>query len=83
MRHLEFRITAPFAGKKIEWFLRGDQGISHRVVIQLKKLPEGILLNGPATPAPSIDWPRGPAGDQPAGGTPPHVCEPAGGGNCL
>lgn len=46
MRHLEFRITAPFAGKKIEWFLRGDQGISHRVVIQLKKLPEGILLNG-------------------------------------
>ena len=40
MRHLEFRITAPFAGKKIEWFLRGDQGISHRVVIQLKKLPE-------------------------------------------
>lgn len=46
MRHLEYRITQPYAGKKIEWFLRGDQGISRRVVIQLKKLPDGILLNG-------------------------------------
>lgn len=46
MRHLEFVIGPQHSGKKIEWFLRGDQGISYRVVTQLKKDPVGILLNG-------------------------------------
>ncbi len=46
MRELRYEITPEEAGKKIEWFLRGDKGISRRVVIALKQTPDGITLNG-------------------------------------
>ena len=46
MRVLRFEITPEDAGKKIEWYLRGDKGISRRVVITLKNTPDGITLNG-------------------------------------
>ncbi len=46
MRILRYDITPQDAGKKIEWFLRGDKGISRRVVIALKNTPGGITRNG-------------------------------------
>lgn len=46
MRILQYTITAEHAGKKIEWFLRGDMGISRRVIVSLRHQPGNILLNG-------------------------------------
>ena len=46
MRTFRYLITAEDAGDQIQHFLRFKQGISRKVVISLKHLPEGILLNG-------------------------------------
>lgn len=46
MTTLRFPITAEYEGEQIQHFLRFRQGISRKVVISLKHLPEGILLNG-------------------------------------
>ena len=59
MTTFRYLITAEDAGDQIQHFLRFKQGISRKVVISLKHLPEGILLNGSGfskirKPAPSI-----------------------------
>ena len=46
MTTFRYLITAEDAGDQIQHFLRFKQGISRKVVISLKHLPEGILLNG-------------------------------------
>ena len=46
MTTFRYLITAEDAGDQIQHFLRFKQGISRKVVISLKNLPEGILLNG-------------------------------------
>ena len=46
MTTFRFSVTAEDAGDQIQHFLRFKQGISRKVVISLKHLPEGILLNG-------------------------------------
>ena len=46
MTTFRYSITAAEAGDEIQHFLRFKQGISRKVVISLKHLPEGILLNG-------------------------------------
>lgn len=44
-RDLEYRITSADEGLTISDFLK-KQGFSHAVIVQLKKLTEGIVLNG-------------------------------------
>lgn len=46
MTTFRYTITAEDAGDEIQHFLRFKQGISRKVVISLKHLPEGILRNG-------------------------------------
>ena len=46
MRTIRYPIGPGDGGKTVERFLRGDQGFSGRMVITLKKLPRGLLLNG-------------------------------------
>lgn len=46
MATFRYTITAEDAGTEIQHFLRFRQGISRKVVISLKHLPEGILRNG-------------------------------------
>lgn len=53
MATFRYTITAEDAGTEIQHFLRFRQGISRKVVISLKHLPEGILRNG--THARTID----------------------------
>ena len=50
MTTFRYLITAEDAGDQIQHFLRFKQGISRKVVISLKHLPEGILLNGSRFP---------------------------------
>ena len=44
-RDLEYKITAQDNGVTISEYLK-KQGFSHAVIVQLKKIPESILLNG-------------------------------------
>ena len=44
-RDLEYNITAQDNGVTISDYLK-KQGFSHAVIVQLKKIPESILLNG-------------------------------------
>ena len=44
-RDLEYKITAQDNGVTISDYLK-KQGFSHAVIVQLKKIPESILLNG-------------------------------------
>ena len=44
-RDLEYNITAQDNGVTISDYLK-KQGFSHAVTVQLKKIPESILLNG-------------------------------------
>ena len=46
LRTIRYPIGPGDGGKTVERFLRGDQGFSGRMVITLKKLPRGLLLNG-------------------------------------
>ena len=46
MRTIRYQIGPEDGGRTVEQFLRGKQGFSGRVVIALKKLPQGLLLNG-------------------------------------
>lgn len=46
MRTIRYIIGPADQGKTVERFLRRDQGFSGGVVLALKKLPEGLLLNG-------------------------------------
>lgn len=46
MRTIRYPIGPEGQGKTVEQFLRKDQGFSGRVIIALKKLPQGLLLNG-------------------------------------
>ena len=46
MATFRYTITAEDAGTEIQHFLRFRQGISRKVIISLKHLPEGILRNG-------------------------------------
>ncbi len=46
MRTIKYIISDEDAGKKVEEFLMKKQGFSRRVITALKKLPEGMLLNG-------------------------------------
>lgn len=45
LRTIQYSITKAEAGKTVEQFLK-SQGISQRVIIALKKLPDGMLLDG-------------------------------------
>ena len=45
-RQLEFLIGDEFDGKKIQSFLRGHLKMSARLVTSLKRIENGILLNG-------------------------------------
>lgn len=49
MRTIRYPIGPEDGGRTVEQFLRKKQGFSGRVVISLKKLPEGLLLNGEHT----------------------------------
>lgn len=46
MRTIQYTIEPEDTGKKVEEFLMKKQGFSRRVITALKKLPEGMLLNG-------------------------------------
>ena len=46
MRTIRYPIGPEDGGKTVERFLRGDQGFSGGVVLELKKLPRGLLVNG-------------------------------------
>lgn len=46
MRTIRYEIGPGDDGKTVERFLRRDQGYSSGVVTELKKLPEGLLLDG-------------------------------------
>ena len=46
MRTIRYTIGEEDRGRTVEQFLRGKQGFSGRVLISLKKLPRGLLLNG-------------------------------------
>lgn len=46
MVNLRYQIGEEEAGQEIQHFLRFGQGISRKVVIALKNIPEGILKNG-------------------------------------
>lgn len=46
MRTLEFYILPEDDGRRVDDFLFRGKGISHRVITSLKKLPDGMLLNG-------------------------------------
>lgn len=41
-----YEITEEASGEEIQHFLRFRQGLSRKVIISLKTLPEGILING-------------------------------------
>lgn len=49
MRTISYRIGAQDSGRRVDDFLIRGQGISRRVVITLKKLPDGLLINGTHT----------------------------------
>lgn len=46
LRILKYEISSKWAGSTIESFLRGEHGISSRILTQLKKSPTGIMRNG-------------------------------------
>lgn len=48
-RILRFQIDASYDGRKVVHFLRGEAGLSARLVQSLKRLPDGICLNGAPT----------------------------------
>ena len=48
-RILRFQIDASYNGRKVVNFLRGEAGLSARLVQSLKRLPDGICLNGAPT----------------------------------
>ncbi len=48
-RTLRFEIPEYYNGRKVIHFLRGEAGLSSRLTISLKYLPDGILLNGEHT----------------------------------
>lgn len=49
MRHLEFTVTEAYDGKKVLHFLRGEAKLSSRLVNSLKRVENGITLNGSHT----------------------------------
>lgn len=46
MRHLEFVIPESYHERKVLHYLRGEAGLSSRLVNSLKQIPQGITLNG-------------------------------------
>lgn len=46
MKHISYRVPAQLNGSKIKNIIRQELGISSAVLTQLKKYPEGIILNG-------------------------------------
>lgn len=46
MRTISYSIEQGDDGRRVDDFLIGGQGISRRVIVTLKKLPEGMLRNG-------------------------------------
>lgn len=46
MRHLEFVVTENYDGKKVLHFLRGEAKLSSRLVNSLKRVENGLTLNG-------------------------------------
>lgn len=48
-RILRFTIDGRYEGRKVLHFLRGEAGLSARLVQSLKRLPDGICLNGSQT----------------------------------
>ena len=46
MKHISYRIPPHLNGCKIKNIIRQELGISSAVLTQLKKYPEGIMLNG-------------------------------------
>ncbi len=46
LRHIVYEIGPAHAGMTIHDFLRKEKGVSRTVVVALKKLPDGILLDG-------------------------------------
>lgn len=46
MRTIVYRIEQGYDGRRVDDFLISGQGISRRVIVTLKKLPDGMLRNG-------------------------------------
>ena len=49
MRHIEFIIDEAYDGKKVNVYLRGCAKLSARLVNSLKRVENGITLNGSHT----------------------------------
>lgn len=45
-RKLRYLVPDTYDGKKVFHFLRGEAGLSSRLLLSLKTLPDGILVNG-------------------------------------